>query len=564
MLIGVVRRIANMRIGVKLLLAPALCTLLLSSLVPMSLYAIGKQSALLTRLTTLEANKQATITTLVRTIPEASNCINRLIALISNSDDTKTAKRLADVLDRDLTRATSLLDHLSKLELLPEEIHIVDTLNQPMRQFAQSAREAAEMAGNGDSANAFITGNQSSKQYATLVDGLSALQKLEEGRALAEKQSSDALASTVSTALIFVFSLALVASLGLSVFLARVIGSMITGLARSMLALAAGNTDLEIAGIDQGDEIGEMARAAETFRCAAIDTKAARERAAVERKAVVHRLAHQFEAAVAHSIEAVSSASVELEAVAGTLTNAAAATQQLSGSVAAASQQACANVRSVASAIEEMTSSAHEISRRVQDANQIAGSAVTQAGRTDGRVAELSHAASRIGEVIKLINTVAEQTNLLALNATIEAARAGQAGRGFAVVAQEVKALAAQTAKATDEIGLHIAGIQAATEDAVASIKEIGATIGGISEIASTIAAAVEEQGAVTQEIARSVQDAVRGTTEVAANVTEVDRNASKTTSASSRVLASTQAIAKESSILKDEVQRFLATVGAA
>jgi len=495
-------------------------------------------------------------------IPEASNCINRLIALISNSDDTKTAKRLADVLDRDLTRATSLLDHLSKLELLPEEIHIVDTLNQPMRQFAQSAREAAEMAGNGDSANAFITGNQSSKQYATLVDGLSALQKLEEGRALAEKQSSDALASTVSTALIFVFSLALVASLGLSVFLARAIGSMITGLARSMLALAAGNTDLEIAGIDQGDEIGEMARAAETFRCAAIDTKA--ERAAVERKAVVHRLAHQFEAAVAHSIEAVSSASVELEAVAGTLTNTAAATQQLSGSVAAASQQASANVRSVASAIEEMTSSAHEISRRVQDANQIAGSAVTQAGRTDGRVAELSHAASRIGEVIKLINTVAEQTNLLALNATIEAARAGQAGRGFAVVAQEVKALAAQTAKATDEIGLHIAGMQAATEDAVASIKEIGATIGGISEIASTIAAAVEEQGAVTQEIARSVQDAVRGTTEVAANVTEVDRNASKTTSASSRVLASTQAIAKESSILKDEVQRFLATVGAA
>jgi hypothetical protein len=166
MLIGVARRIANMRIGVKLLLAPALCTLLLSSLVPMSLYAIGKQSALLTRLTTLEANKQATITALVRTIPEASNYINRLIALISNSDDTKTAKRLADVLDRDLTRAAALLDHLSRLELQPEEIHIVDTLNQPMRQFAQSAREAAEMAGNGDSANAFITGNQSSKQYA--------------------------------------------------------------------------------------------------------------------------------------------------------------------------------------------------------------------------------------------------------------------------------------------------------------------------------------------------------------------------------------------------------------
>jgi methyl-accepting chemotaxis protein len=561
MLTAVIRRIAKMRIGVKLLLAPGLCTLVLSSLVPMSLYAIGTQSALLTRLTTSEASKEATITALVRTIPEASNRINRLIALISNSDDTKAAKRLADALDQDLTRAASLLERLSRFELQPEESRIVYTLNEPMRQFARSARDAAEMAAAGDSANAFITGNQSSNQYATLVDGLTALQKLEEERAAAEKQSSDTLARTVSTALIVVFGLALAASIGVSVFLARVLGSMITGLAQSMLVLATGNTEVEIPGTDQGDEVGEMARAAESFRRAAIDSRAAMERAAEERKAVVHRLAHQFEDAVAHSIEAVSSASVELEAVAGTLTNTAAATQQLSGSVAAASQQASANVRSVASAIEEMTSSAHEISHRVQKANEIAASAVTQAKRTDGRVAELSHAASRIGEVIKLINTVAEQTNLLALNATIEAARAGEAGRGFAVVAQEVKALAAQTAKATDEIGLHIAGIQAATQDAVATIKEIGITIGGISEIASTVAAAVEEQGAVTQEIARSVQDAVRGTTEVAANVTEVNRNAGKATSASSQVLASTQAIAKESTILKDEVQRFLATV---
>jgi methyl-accepting chemotaxis protein len=221
-------------------------------------------------------------------------------------------------------------------------------------------------------------------------------------------------------------------------------------------------------------------------------------------------------------------------------------------------------VQSVASATEELGSSVNEISRQVQESSRIAIDAVKQAENTDGRIVQLSHAAGRIGEVVKLITAVAEQTNLLALNATIEAARAGEAGRGFAVVASEVKALAAQTAKATDEIGTQIAGMQSATQDAVVSIKEISQTIGRISEIATTIASAVEEQGAATQEISRNVQQAAQGTSQVAGNISDVNDGASETGSASAQVLASARSLSSDSNHLRLEVDKFLATVRAA
>ena len=200
----------------------------------------------------------------------------------------------------------------------------------------------------------------------------------------------------------------------------------------------------------------------------------------------------------------------------------------------------------------------------MQESARIAGEAVRQAQQTDQRINELSRAGQRIGDVVKLITAIAEQTNLLALNATIEAARAGEAGRGFAVVASEVKALAAQTGKATEEIGTQIAGMQSATQDAVGAIKGIAGTIGRVSEIAAAIAAAVEEQGAVDAEISRNVQQAARGTAQVASNIGDVNRGASETGSASTQVLSSAQSLSGESTRLKAEVGKFLATVRAA
>ena len=371
--------------------------------------------------------------------------------------------------------------------------------------------------------------------------------------------------------LLGLLALSVAFAVGVMLLISRRVTGPLHTIQSAMLKLAGGDLTAEVAFVDRKDEIGALGGAMQAFKASMVEADRLRGeqkenegRSAAQRKSDMQKLANEFQAAVGNIVDTVSTASTHLEAAAGTLTKTAETTQQLSGVVASASEEASANVESVASAAEEMTGSVNEIARQVQESSKIAGEAVSQAQKTDARITELSQAASRIGDVVKLITAIAEQTNLLALNATIEAARAGEAGKGFAVVAQEVKALASQTAKATDEIGAQIAAMQSATQDSVAAIKEIGGTIGRIAEIASTIAAAVEEQGAATQEIARNVQQAAQGTGKVATNITDVNRGASETGSASSQVLGSAQSLARESSRLKTEVEKFVQMVRAA
>ena len=313
-----------------------------------------------------------------------------------------------------------------------------------------------------------------------------------------------------------------------------------------------------------------MAFTLQLFKEALINKKASDDAAAAEANAKIARsvrvdgVTREFESVIGELIESLSLSSTELDTAANTLTATADSTGRTSSEAAAASQEVSSNVQSVATTAEEITSSVQAIGHKVQEASQIAGEAVKQAKSTDGKIAQLSQSAARIGDVIKLITDVAEQTNLLALNATIEAARAGEAGRGFAVVASEVKALAAQTARATDEIAAQIASMQAATNESVLAIREIGTTITLISEISSTIAAAVEQQGAATQEIARHVQHAAKRSGVVASRIVDVSRGAGETGSASGQVLSSAKTISAESVRLRTEVEKFLTTVRAA
>ena len=407
------------------------------------------------------------------------------------------------------------------------------------------------------------------EEMEELANGLvqSAKQMVEEENAAMAREMSaterNSLAIGLSVALLLI---------GACVFSVITIARPMVALTRAMKELADGNFAMVLPGLGRKDEIGDVAAAVEGFKIKAeqraheaTETKTRQyEIAAGGRKAEMRRLAESFEAAVGQIVDAVSSASTELEASATTLTSVAGHAQSLTATVAAASEQASANVQSVASATEELSSSIGEIGRQVHESARIAGDAVGQARATTERVSQLSKAATRIGDVVELINTIAGQTNLLALNATIEAARAGEAGRGFAVVASEVKALAEQTAKATGEIGQQISGIQQATQESVGAIQEISNTIEKLSGISSTIAAAVEEQGAATQEISRSVQQAAEGTQQVSANIADVQRGAGETGSASSQVLSAAQSLSGDSNRLKLEVDKFLNTVRAA
>jgi methyl-accepting chemotaxis protein len=358
---------------------------------------------------------------------------------------------------------------------------------------------------------------------------------------------------------------------GMAAFGAVAIGRPIRRIGEVLLELAHGNRNVDVPFTSRRDEIGDNARAAQTFKEKLVRIeqledaeKDTAHRMAEQRRSAMHELAGKFEATVASVVRSVSASSTELEAAAEALGATAGTTRDLTGRVLAASNEASTNVQSVSAATEQLVGSIDEISRQVEESTRISRDAVTQAEKTDGRIADLMRAAGRIGDVVKLITAIAEQTNLLALNATIEAARAGESGRGFAVVAQEVKALAAQTSKATDEIGVQIAGVQAATRDSVTSIKEIGSTIARISEIAAAITSAVSLQATTTREIAGNLESATSSASHVAANISNVNDSNSEITSASSQILSSAKLLAQDSSRLTAELEQLLDAVYAA
>ncbi len=385
-----------------------------------------------------------------------------------------------------------------------------------------------------------------------------------------QTEAANAQSLQAQTVLIVLGAIALVAALliGWLVVLRSIVGRL-SRLSGAMRRLAEG--DLTVATPKSGtDEIGAMAAAMEVFRANALAVKesekhAAEEsaRVASERRRARLELADTFEGTVKSVVDQVASSVHSLRNTADSVSQTADETQREAGEAATLSQHATQNAQPVAAAAEELLASIREISRQVNRSSQVTRVAVQDAEKTNSIVDTLNSATGRIDEVVKLINGIAGQTNLLALNATIEAARAGDAGKGFSVVASEVKNLAGQTAKATDEIQRHIAQVQSTTSDVVAAIREIVLTIQQLDEIASVVAAAVEQQGAATQEIARNVSEAASSTGEALGRITTVTEAAVLAGKSAGVVQQATHMMAQNTDMLSDEVQRFLSQIRA-
>ncbi|HYD31940.1 MAG TPA: methyl-accepting chemotaxis protein [Azospirillaceae bacterium] len=393
----------------------------------------------------------------------------------------------------------------------------------------------------------------------------SAREKAEAFNTNAEQQSASAI-----TLLVAVQVAVVVVALGIAIAITRSIAGRLGALRDTMARLADQDFSVAIPFTDRRNEFGEVARTVQVFKDNMITArrleaeKQEEQQREIARAARRAELTQEFEAVITRTLTAVSGTVQQVHVMSDGLNATADQTTRQSAAVATAAEQASANVQTVATASEELSATVAEISRRIEESTRISREAVDGIQNTDTTMTSLETAAQKIGEIVNLINNIASQTNLLALNATIEAARAGEAGKGFAVVAGEVKSLASQTAKATEEIANYIDAIQNTTRTAVNSIKEVGGTIGQVDTVLSSIASAVEQQNAATQEISRNVQEAAQGNTEVSRNIADVSKAAGSTGTMASDMLTVANELMDEAGSLRSEVERFLENVRAA
>jgi methyl-accepting chemotaxis protein len=496
---------------------------------------------------------------------------NLLLGLLSEASVAPKAELLAPLRDRFTASSARATKAVINLRMRPEAAELQKRLDALLQHGTGSSsifdlrqRELAAMAEGLEAVKASrAAADRVTLQVNRLVD-------LAQSSSAAAFEVADQATTAAKTLLAVVAVVTVLGAAAIAwVYVARGIVRRLARLNKSMLALANGDLTVEVPHGGR-DEVSAMATAMEVFKRNAVTTRELenKQREAHEQRERRHQTIEEnirkFEDKIGSLLHALTTASQQLSAAAKSMLDTAEETSQQAAAVAAASEQATQGVQTVASAAEELSSTVEAISQQITETSDTAGRAVDEARRTDAIVRGLADGAAKIGEVVQLIQAIAGQTNLLALNATIEAARAGEAGRGFAIVASEVKALANQTGKATDDVAAHVAAIQRATREAVEAINAIGAIINEVSHISVSVSAAMHEQGATTSEIARSTQHAAQGTHQVSRSIEVVSQAASQTGKVASEVLTAAGHLRNQADDLREEVNRFLGRIRAA
>jgi methyl-accepting chemotaxis protein len=563
------RRFNDLSLRVKMALGPVFLIFALIGLAVYALLLLDSNERSLKALSEGAFTRTSLVGALDGKVAGVHARLYQLTSVAANDSDAAKAKALADMLhtnigsiDQAFAAVSASLEDEAALAPLRKE------MAKTLKDYSDAAGQVIDMSSNSSYALIFMNTAQEAfdnfaKQQAQLGAAVNKekTELVESIRASAEHARIVFVVSTLLAALIAIAG---------TLILGNLISRPVIAMASALKRLAGGDLTTATPYAGRRDEIGAIAEALTVFK----DTAVAAEKLTAEReqRRVQHEQraqemaehARQFDQEVTGVLNTVAAATAELQSTAMAMTDAAEQTSQQSSAAMSAAEEAAVNVNTVAAAAEELASSVEEIGRQAAMSNQVAGKAVDEATKTNQSVRGLAEAAQKIGAVIALINNIASQTNLLALNATIEAARAGEAGRGFSVVANEVKSLATQTAKATEEISEQIGGMQKATGGAVSAIEAIGATIGNISEISTAIASAVAQQGAATSEISRNVQQAANGTSSVSRNISGVAGAAKSTGTAAHNVLAASTRLSEQANALRAQVDRFLSAVKAA
>ncbi|HZH27545.1 MAG TPA: methyl-accepting chemotaxis protein [Azospirillaceae bacterium] len=572
-------RLSDWRISAKVLLAPALGLAALLGIAGYGSHVLYGEQRVLDALVADVFEDARAVSEFQGRLSGLHADLYRVLGVAANYSDLSALKKDADTASARLNELEAAIGQIRAVAHNPDVAGVFGLPARTQAGDAQKELEAvqAELAAykagviqvtdilTADAGVAMILMSSAEDAYAVLLKRLVELERRTQDLS---REASSAAQKGLSGATVTFFALAFLGVIftsALTLFAARAISRPVVRLTGAMQELAGGTIDIAVPFAERADEIGAMARALAVFRDGATErqrleaAQAEERRAKEERARAIDGLLRAFDGKVSDALAEVTAAGEQMRQAAERMAQVALVTDEQSRAAAAASEATSGNVQTVAAATEELSSSIQEIGQRVTHSTQIAQRAVGEAEGAEGTVRSLAHSANRIGEVVDLIQSIAGQTNLLALNATIEAARAGEAGKGFAVVASEVKNLAAQTAKATEEIQQQIDGVRGETGRAVAAIREIGGTIARISEITTGVAAAVEEQAAATSEIARNTQQAAAGTTEVAQNITGVTQAAQETGAAAAQMLDAAGGLAEQAQALKVAVERYVA-----